>query len=1151
MIDSVYALVNHVSINECQLFNISRHFHILFYGGQTVLLTTAFDPLSIGESFMRQFTKSLGLTKTGLTKTSLTNMGLILAALVLSLAASPALADGVSLLVEMEDAVSAAAPEPTAKDAKPPQWTAAPLEGASGGKVLHASQRSREGSPAVQVNIATPGHYRLWVRYYRDKAVSPGFIMIVRDDSGLILAFRYLDFAPVMPTDTPYKPFASWAGDKTGFIWEPFDVTINHPMRVSLSMAGTRTGTPRDKGYVDRQLDCVLFTTDTKLDPEKLDAKALAQLASQKPQALTAPPAPKGFVWATGLPDHTDAYAGLPAHVHGKAHTDNTPIRFEAGLVNNGHQFTDDTAAVRLGFNHDHAYATDNSVSHGIATHGVIEGYRMVSREVQKEYPSPQGRFVNAQGKAGKTFSFHFKPAIESSQEMLSERLKGYLDRPNSDAIAAWRTSVEDGGFLDYSTDSLAAFREWLSKKHGDIATLNKRWHTNYPSFDDITPPATFDEGQSAWFEFRDFNGESYTNAVARQMPIVAKEDPLNRPTFAAASSLDMFAPYFTQRRPVDFDQLMSVAYKDQPTVSWDTYCADDQLACETELMYAFGDGRKPVIQEWSNHAVDARLAARSYWSVVGKGVSGVFLFMFLEGRTHATYPKWALMSHEGVPKPKLAAYSDAVQEVHRIEPLLMSGKYTHAVKPIALYWSRLDLSVAEPSQSLYGTTLNSPIHVYATLRGLGYPVRWITPRQVRNGVLDEVSAVFLVGSNHMPADVASTIEKWVHQGGVIVGDELPASRDEYAQPQDTLAGIFGVQVFQNKRTGKGASDLAVQESTQGYGEVTDQAVVRKEPYTMVEEIAQQPGATHAVAKEIGDYMLSGIGPRRMVCTAGHVVGMTHRGNAGLVINEYGKGKSLYSTIMLGTLYESGGTGFEWNSGHSGQAYARTLKAFLSWAGVPLSSQAKGAPAAVLAKLRIESPVVSKQGNVIYGMTSYNDAPVGPLEITVELPKNAQGPFAGVYAVTGGSRQLFPLSANVSEGKLQVTMPSFDTHATLLAIKESTPLVGLKFNGVQRDVAGLISIKPSQSFEVEVTTYNPSSNTLAAGDVSLTLAAGWLQSAGKQKTNAIKAGESYTCTYTIKAPALAGQTTLLPVLVRFDNGDVQSTPSTEMLWWGE
>src|SRR5690606_18583526 len=98
----------------------------------------------------------------------------------------------------------------------------------------------------------------------------------------------------------------------------------------------------------------------------------------------------------------------------------------------------------------------------------------------------------------------------------------------------------------------------------------------------------------AAWLEHRDFCGWSYTQAVARQMPIIAKLDPKGRPRVGATSNLDLLAPYFSVFRPIDFDQLLSVAYANEPFVSWDTYCSDDQLACETEMMFSFSDGRKP-----------------------------------------------------------------------------------------------------------------------------------------------------------------------------------------------------------------------------------------------------------------------------------------------------------------------------------------------------------------------------------------------------------------------------------------------------------------------------------------------------------------------------------------------------------------------------
>jgi hypothetical protein len=1020
-------------------------------------------------------------------------------------------------------------------------WTPQALAGASGGTVLQASARERLVSAGLTLVVPAAGHYRLWVRYHRPKAVAVGCYVLVRDDQGDELAARFLDWSPIMPTEHPWAPPTSWAGDRTGFLWEACDLVCERPLVATVTFGPTTTGMARrGEGTSERQMDCLLLTSDLALNPATLDATALAALATAPP-ALAQPRAPWRMVWSPGLPDHVDAYAGTPP---------GSP-RFEAGLIQNGPNYRDEVRLVRLGFNHDHAAPTPESARLGIVTHGYIEAYQGDGAVLAKRFPEPEGRFVNAEGQVGKAFSYHFPPVAESSARLLAEKLAKYLEQPQADAIGAWRLSVEDGGFLDYSPVALTAFRGWLQERHGDIATLNRRWSSDYADFAAIVPPAAYAQGPAAWLEFRAFSGQTYAQAVARQVPIVQRLDPRRRQCIGANSSLDLFAPYFSAFRPIDFDELLNTAYADQPHVSWDTYCADDQLACETALMAAMGNGRKPVVQEWSNHVVDARIAARSYWGLVSQGVAGIYLFMFQEGFGHATYPKWALLSHDRVPKPKLAAYADAVQEVHRLEPLLMAAQATPAAPPVALYWSRLDLGLAAPHDSLYGCPLNSPIHVFRTLRGLGYQVRWITPRQVLAGELDRVGALVLIGANHVPEAVAGRIAIWVQGGGVIVGDDLPGAFNEYGQPQDTLAPLFGVRAAE-RRSGKAQpSKLAVQQSTQGYGEVTDAAVERKEHFTMVDEVAQQPGATHLIAHQMGDYMVSGIAPRAVECVAGTVVGMTHRGTPGFVVNTPGRGDAFYSALLLGTVYESGGTRYEWDTTHSGLAYGRLLEAYLRHAGVPPASQWRGLAPRVAAKLRVEAPLLTPAGDVLIGMTSLNDDTVPPGELTVALPSGGAGPFRLVLAATGGSRRLQPVPATVTAGRLVVTMPAFDTHATLLALREAPPLLGLDLGDVPRGVAHLAELAPGQRFTVEVTLYNGSSRALPAGEVTLATPAGWLQSALAERVGGLAAGAQRRCRFQVQAPAFAGARRLVPLLVRYQAGETTAPPATEMVWWGQ
>jgi hypothetical protein len=65
----------------------------------------------------------------------------------------------------------------------------------------------------------------------------------------------------------------------------------------------------------------------------------------------------------------------------------------------------------------------------------------------------------------------------------------------------------------EYSTK---AWREWLAKKHGDIATLNKRWKTSFGKIDEVEEPNALNQSKEPrpggqWMDFVRWNQESFT----------------------------------------------------------------------------------------------------------------------------------------------------------------------------------------------------------------------------------------------------------------------------------------------------------------------------------------------------------------------------------------------------------------------------------------------------------------------------------------------------------------------------------------------------------------------------------------------------------------------------------------------------------------
>jgi hypothetical protein len=129
-------------------------------------------------------------------------------------------------------------------------------------------------------------------------------------------------------------------------------------------------------------------------------------------------------------------------------------------------------------------------------------------------------------------------------------------------------------------------------------------------------------------------------------------------------------------------------------------------------------------------------------------------------------------------------------------------------------------------------------------------------------------------------------------------------------------------------------------------------------------------------------------------------------------------------------------------------------------------------------------------------------------------------------------------------------MPSFDTHAMIVAIKDAGPMVSLDLKGVKRGPASLAVIEPRQTFEVDAVVYNPSPRAMAAGKVAFAVPPGWQLSALEVATGPIPAGGEARVTLRVKTPEIAGICRLEPLLSHFEAGDIKSAPATEMMWWG-
>ena len=443
---------------------------------------------------------------------------------------------------------------------------------------------------------------------------------------------------------------------------------------------------------------------------------------------------------------------------------------------------------------------------------------------LNKAYPMPKegetfapvGRKANSEGKHWNEWSVSFEPANESAYKKDVEEVQKVVSGPLNDRVESWNIAWEQAGTYDYGETSVKAYRTWLEKQYGSLARLNATWRTDYKTFGEIVPARRADcvgpkkladpfkraQATANFIDFRDFCSKEYARLIARRVKAAAT-DPEKRPIATQFANLDLNAVEWSGWRPLDDEDLFRFGVKDADRYGYDVYAVDDWVGAEYDTLSAFSDdAMRMEVREGSTHTPDPGLAVRSYWTLIGKGVKGFSHFMLQEGNNHAEFPKFGLTNYDQTPRPKLAAYSDAIRAVRQIENVLADAHRRHAAKPVAIYYSRTCNALQERSLgSLFDCGPDNVFRVYELIRGNGYPVTFITDTQIREGKrLDGMAALFFVDAKYIPADVLEKVEGWVERGGAVFADAQPGVYDGHGFPQDRFLKFLGVEPIQQKK---------------------------------------------------------------------------------------------------------------------------------------------------------------------------------------------------------------------------------------------------------------------------------------------------------------------------------------------------------------
>lgn len=1030
----------------------------------------------------------------------------------------------------------------TAQNPKREKWLFGTLSGNREVRVLNEPCR-------FPVEIRGAGDYRVWMKYHTTSNKWMNMAVRIDAPTGEPLFYERIDSTHGLPSANPLK---DWKCERpAGTAWHSFAATFERPGIYSFTVSKTEGSVWQAGGNPPYQIEEVWVSDDAAFDPRK---------PSRKPDAnVKRPSVPAGFVPAREIPMTVALNTGIA----------DERKRFRAAIHQNYPVFFNPWLLIDIGCVAEQGnYGRTDDGGTGLrGAQNLQNGPDW--KLFHDKYPMPKagesftpvGRKANADGKYWDDWSVSFEEVNENAYQKDLATVKATVaNEALNRRTDAWGVAWEQAGTYDYGETSVKAYRKWLAATYGTIAALNKTWHTDYKSFDEINPAKRADcvgpakladafrraQATANFIDFRDFCSKEYAKIIARRVKAAAT-DPEGRPISTQFANLDLNAVEWSGWRPLNDEDLFRIGVKDADRYGYDVYAVDDWVGAEYDTFSAFGYDRKRMeVREGSTHTPDPDLAVRSYWTLIGKGIKGFSHFMLQEGNNHAEFPKFGLTNFDQTPRPKLAAYSDAIRAVHQIENVLVEAHREHAVKPVAIYYSRTCNALQERSLgSLFDCGPDNVFRVYELIRGNGYPVTFVTDAQIRESArLDDVAALFFVDAKYIPTDVLEKVEGWVERGGAVFADFQPGIYDGHGFPQDRFLKFLGIEPIAAKKV----DSLAAEKNPFGYSAMSFDVVEADALHKTQFEFFQQWDSTHPIAKALDKFMFSGFGYQQVKATAGETIVMAQSGRPAAVVREHGKGSSCYFAGYLGSIYGGAATTYEWRDAHSDPSPYRFIDAWLAFAGAKKAATSDQ-PQRVRTKMRFESPLVDGRGNAILSMTSYNDDEVKPSRVSWTLSRGMKPPKR-LYALAQGSRRLTPLDFTLKDGAVAFAMHSFRDFAAVLALNDAEPIVSVDFGTARRTAANLVEVNPGRELTARVKVFNPSPKPLAVGRITLRLPSGWYYDRETVDVPTIPAyGESGEFVFRIHAPAHCAATRIRPLNFIYGNDAVKSMPTAEAVWW--
>ena len=373
--------------------------------------------------------------------------------------------------------------------------------------------------------------------------------------------------------------------------------------------------------------------------------------------------------------------------------------------------------------------------------------------------------------------------------------------------VIGWQTDNEFNTHFSetHSTAAQEAFRDWLERRYGDVATLNDAWgcvfwNRQYDSFEQVeTPvddrPAAADP--SHMLDYRRFLADSTRDFQRDQVEILRAIQPrwfvfhnigrLNDTDLRDfGSDLDFLG---TDLYPSLRDEIMKVGLGYSQAMQLDAFRGWSGNFLIPELQQ--GGGAHPGL---STPVPEPGELKRFTMSSVARGADGIIYFRWTTARFGAEAYWMGVLDHDRVPRRRLTELKGAIAELKASREEILGTSVDMDVAILASDWTN------EMAQASFGVGLPSLVELALPLHHHCYM------RNIRCGFTapgDDISRAKVAFVPHLPIwdeRWTESLSRFVENGGTLVVGARTATRDERNHvltltPPGPLAALCGISV--------------------------------------------------------------------------------------------------------------------------------------------------------------------------------------------------------------------------------------------------------------------------------------------------------------------------------------------------------------------